>query len=89
MNTMLWLLAGGVCGWLVSRLVGPHEDQETGLNVVVGIVGGYLGGRLLSPLFGVSTGNQGDFSFGSLLVSILGAAIVLGAARFIRRRASY
>jgi len=88
MNLILWVLAGAACGWLASRLVRPEVHPETGLSVVVGIVGAYLGGRLLSPLFGVS-GDQGDFSFGSLLLSILGAAIVLAALRFVRQRSSY
>ena len=88
MNLILWVLAGAACGWLASRLVRPEVHPETGLSVVVGIVGAYLGGRLLSPLFGVS-GDQGDSSFGSLLLSLLGAAIVLAAWRFVRRRSSY
>jgi uncharacterized membrane protein YeaQ/YmgE (transglycosylase-associated protein family) len=88
MNLILWVLAGAACGWLASRLVRPEVHPETGLSVVIGIVGAYLGGRLLSPLFGVS-GDQGDSSFGSLLLSILGAAIVLAAWRFVRRRSSY
>jgi uncharacterized membrane protein YeaQ/YmgE (transglycosylase-associated protein family) len=55
------------------------------LNVVVGIVGAALGGWFLSPLVGVSTINQSNFSLPSLLVSFLGAVILLAVVNLVRR----
>jgi len=55
------------------------------LNVVVGIIGAALGGWLLSPLVGVSTINQSNFSVPSLLVSFLGAVLLLLIVHFARR----
>jgi len=55
------------------------------LNVVVGIVGAALGGWLLSPLMGAPTINQSNFSLPSLLVSFLGAVMLLVLVNFIRR----
>ena len=55
------------------------------LNVVVGIVGAALGGWFLSPLVGVSTINQSNFSLPSLLVSLLGAVILLAVVNLVRR----
>jgi uncharacterized membrane protein YeaQ/YmgE (transglycosylase-associated protein family) len=55
------------------------------LNVVVGIVGAALGGWFLSPLVGVSTINQSNFSAPSLLVSFLGAVILLAVVNLVRR----
>jgi uncharacterized membrane protein YeaQ/YmgE (transglycosylase-associated protein family) len=63
-----------------------NEQQGIILNVVVGIVGAFLGGLLLAPLFGTGTINQNDFSVGSLLVSFLGALILLAVVNFFRRR---
>jgi uncharacterized membrane protein YeaQ/YmgE (transglycosylase-associated protein family) len=54
--------------------------------VVVGIVGAFLGGLLLAPLFHTGTINRGDFSVGSLVVSFLGAIILLAIVNFFRRR---
>jgi uncharacterized membrane protein YeaQ/YmgE (transglycosylase-associated protein family) len=51
----------------------------------VGIVGALLGGWLLAPLFGTGTINQNDFSLGSLVVSLLGAVILLAAVNLFRR----
>jgi uncharacterized membrane protein YeaQ/YmgE (transglycosylase-associated protein family) len=62
-------------------------DAEQGmiLNIVVGIIGALLGGWLLAPLFGTGTINQNDFSLGSLLVSFLGAIILLAIVNLVRR----
>jgi uncharacterized membrane protein YeaQ/YmgE (transglycosylase-associated protein family) len=57
------------------------------LNVVVGIVGALVGGWLLSPLFGTGTINQNDFSLASLVVSLLGAIILLAVVNLLRRGA--
>jgi uncharacterized membrane protein YeaQ/YmgE (transglycosylase-associated protein family) len=55
--------------------------------VVVGIVGALVGGWLLSPLFGTATINQNDFSLASLVVSLLGAIILLAVVNLLRRGA--
>jgi uncharacterized membrane protein YeaQ/YmgE (transglycosylase-associated protein family) len=64
-------------------------DAQQGviLNVVVGIVGALVGGWLLSPLFGTGTINQNDFSLASLVVSLLGAIILLAVVNLLRRGA--
>jgi len=55
--------------------------------VVVGIVGAALGGWFLSPLVGVSTINQSNFGAASLVVSFLGAVILLAIVNLARRGA--
>jgi len=77
---------GGLLGWLASIIMGTNDRQGKLLNIVVGIVGAFLGGLLLAPLFGTGTINQGDFSIVSLIVSLLGAVILLAIVGFFRRR---
>ena len=86
MSFILWLIIGGVIGWVASRIMGTNDKQGIFLNIVVGIVGAFLGGLLLAPLFGTGTINQYDFSIGSLFVSFLGAVILLAIVNFFRRR---
>jgi uncharacterized membrane protein YeaQ/YmgE (transglycosylase-associated protein family) len=88
MTLILWLVIGGILGWLASMVMGTNDKQGIVLNVVVGIVGAFLGGLLLAPLFGTGTINQNDFSMGSLFVSFLGAVILLAIVNFFRRRRS-
>jgi uncharacterized membrane protein YeaQ/YmgE (transglycosylase-associated protein family) len=83
MNVIVWLVVGGVIGWAASSIMRTQEGML--LNVVVGIVGAALGGWFLSPLVGVSTINQSNFSLPSLLVSFLGAVILLAVVNLVRR----
>jgi len=83
MNIIIWLVIGGLVGWAASTLM--RRPEGIVLNVVIGIVGAVLGGWLLSPLVGVSTINQGNLSLASLLVSLLGAVILLGIVNLMRR----
>ncbi len=85
MNIIIWLVVGGLIGWVASLIMRTDAQQGIILNVVVGIVGALLGGWFLSPLFGVSTINQSNFSVPGLLVSLLGAVILLAVVNLIRR----
>jgi len=86
MGFILWLIVGGLLGWVASMIMGTNDRQGIFLNIVVGIIGAFIGGLLLAPLFGTGTINAGDFSFGSLLVSLVGAVILLAIVNFFRRR---
>ncbi len=85
MNFIIWLIAGGLIGWLASIVMKTNGQQGMFLNVVVGIVGAMLGGWVISPLVGVGTINQDNFSMPALLVSFVGAVILLAIVNFIRR----
>jgi uncharacterized membrane protein YeaQ/YmgE (transglycosylase-associated protein family) len=84
MGIIVWLMVGGLIGWAASILMGTDSRQGIVLNVVVGIVGAFLGGLLLSGLFGASTINQGNFSLNGLLVSFIGAVALLALAKVLR-----
>ncbi|MBI1891510.1 MAG: GlsB/YeaQ/YmgE family stress response membrane protein [Burkholderiales bacterium] len=85
MNFIIWIVVGGIIGWLASLVMKTDAEQGMILNIVVGIIGALLGGWLLAPLFGAGTINQGDFSLSSLLVSFLGAVILLAIVNLLRR----
>jgi uncharacterized membrane protein YeaQ/YmgE (transglycosylase-associated protein family) len=87
MNIIIWLVVGGLIGWVASKIMRTDGQQGIVLNVVVGIVGAVLGGWFLSPLVGVSTINQANFSVPGLLVSLVGAVVLLGIVNLVRRRA--
>jgi len=84
MGILIWLIVGGICGWLASLIMRTDAQQGIVLNVVVGIIGAFLAGWLVSPLVGVGTINQG-LSVGSLLVSLVGAVILLAIVNLFRR----
>ena len=86
MNLIIWLVLGGLVGWLASILMKTDAQQGLLLNVVVGIVGAMVSGWLISPLVGVATINQDNFSLPGLLVSFVGAVILLAVVNLFRRR---
>jgi len=85
MNIIIWLVVGGLIGWLASLVMRTDAQQGIVLNVVVGIVGALLGGFLLSPLIGSGTINQSNFSLPALVVSFGGAIILLFIVNMFRR----
>lgn len=85
MNLIIWLVVGGIIGWLASLLMKTDAQQGVLLNVVVGIVGSFLGGLLVGPLVGASSINGGNFSLPGLIVSLLGAVLLLALVNLLRR----
>ena len=85
MNFIIWLIVGGLIGWIASIIMHTNGQQGVILNIVVGIIGALLAGFLLAPLFGTGTINQGDFSLSGLLISLVGAIILLAIVNLFRR----
>ncbi|MCE5259438.1 MAG: GlsB/YeaQ/YmgE family stress response membrane protein [Chloroflexi bacterium] len=84
MNIIIIIIVGAVIGWIASIIMHTNARQGLLLDIVVGIVGALLAGWLLSPLLGVGTITQGNFSFPALLVSLAGSVILLLIVRLIR-----
>ena len=85
MNFIIWLVVGGLIGWVASMIMRTDGQQGIFLNIVVGIVGALLAGWLISPLVGIGTINQNAFSLGALGVSLVGAIILLAIVNLFRR----
>ncbi len=86
MNFIIWLIVGGIVGWVASMIMRTNGQQGLVMNVVVGIVGAFLAGLLLTPLLGIGTINQNDFSLPALIVSITGAVILLAIVSLLQGR---
>jgi uncharacterized membrane protein YeaQ/YmgE (transglycosylase-associated protein family) len=85
MNVIIWLAVGGVLGWLASLAMNTDGQQGIFLNVVVGIIGALIAGFVVAPLLGTGTINTSDFSLSGLLVSFIGAVILLAIVNMYRR----
>lgn len=79
-SVILWLVIGGVIGWLASMIMRTDAQQGIVVNVVVGIVGAFIGGLIL----GGGTINQA-ITLQSCLVSLVGAIILLAIVNLVRR----
>ncbi|SMO58075.1 GlsB/YeaQ/YmgE family stress response membrane protein [Propioniciclava tarda] len=83
MGFLLWIIIGGIAGWIASMIMKTDAQQGVLLNILVGIVGGLVGGWVLG-LFGFQP--EGNGLIASLLTAVLGAVILLGVVRAVTGR---
>ena len=83
MNLLIYLIVAAVIGWVATELM--HDRSNLLINIVVAVVGAFLAGYFLSPIFKVGTINDA-ITIPTMLVTLLGAVILLAIVRLIRRR---
>lgn len=83
MNILIYLIVAAVIGWVATEIM--HDRSNLLINIVVAVVGAFLAGYFLSPIFGVGTINDA-ITVPTMLVTLLGAVILLAIVRLIRRR---
>ena len=81
MGIIGWLLFGGLVGWIASKLMGTDAQQGIFLNIVVGIIGAMIGGFLL----GGPTINSDALNLTAILVSFVGAVVLLAVVNLVTR----
>jgi len=84
-NLIIYIIAGAVVGYVASRLMGTNSQQDTLLDIVVGVIGAFIAGYFLSPVFGVGTINDA-VTIPTMLVTLLGSVILLWIVKAVRRR---
>ncbi|HEX6386567.1 MAG TPA: GlsB/YeaQ/YmgE family stress response membrane protein [Anaerolineae bacterium] len=82
MNIIVWIIIGGLAGWIASMIMGRDAQMGAVANIVVGIVGALIGGFIMNQ-FGAA-GTTG-FNLYSLLVAILGAVVLLFIVGLVQR----
>lgn len=82
MNIILWIVFGGLVGWVASIIMKTDAEMGIGANVIVGILGALIGGWLMTLFGGPGVSN---FNFGSFVVAVIGSIILLAIVRGFRR----
>ena len=85
MGIVFLVAVGSVLGWLTSIMMQIENDQKNILNVSSGIVGALLTGLVISPLLGRGNLAAGTYSVGTLLLSVLGAALLIALTNLLRQ----
>ena len=83
MNLLIYLIVAAVIGWIATEMM--HDRSNLLINVVVAVLGAFLGGYFLSPIFHVGTINDA-ITVPTMLVTLLGAVILLFVFNFVRGR---
>lgn len=84
-DVFVWLLVGGIVGWMTSAIMHPIGPRGHALNVCVGMVGAALGGWFIAPLIDVGPKDQGVLNLGALLVALVAAILLLVIANLFQR----
>jgi len=82
-NIIVYLIVAAVIGWLASEIM--RDRASLLINIIVAILGAFLAGYFLSPIFGVGTINDA-INLPTMLVTLLGAIIVIALVHLVRRR---
>lgn len=87
MGLIILLIVGGLIGWVASMIMRTDGQQGIFLNIVVGIVGAMIAGFVVTPLIGGAPITSGEISIQSVVVSLLGAIVLLAIINLFRRGA--
>jgi len=86
MNLVLWTLAGGLLGWGAYSILGYNEERGVKVSMALGIAGGFLGGKVVGPMFGASAAMMGDFNAPALFFAAAIAAAFLFVGNVVHDR---
>jgi uncharacterized membrane protein YeaQ/YmgE (transglycosylase-associated protein family) len=82
MGIILWIVFGALVGWVASMIMDTDDQQGILVNVIVGIIGAVIGGWIMSV---IGKSGVGSFNLYSFLVALLGACVLIGIAKAVRR----
>jgi len=83
MGWLAWIIVGGIAGWLASMVMKTNRSQGLIMDIVVGIIGAFIGGFLFSQ---INTTGVTGFNVWSIFVAFVGAVVLLGVLRLVNGR---
>jgi len=86
MNIAMWVLAGGILGWIGYAVLKANEERGMIISIIIGVVGGFFGGNILAPMLGAVTDTPNDFSLFSLVIALASAAACLAIGNLVSNR---
>ncbi|MGZ6346466.1 MAG: GlsB/YeaQ/YmgE family stress response membrane protein [Anaerolineales bacterium] len=84
LNIIIYLVVAAIIGWVATELM--HDRSNLLINIIVAVIGGFIAGYFLTPLFHISPIGVGAISIPAMLITLAGAVILLFIVNLIRRR---
>ncbi len=84
MGIIAWLIVGGLAGWIASMIMDKNEQMGLFANIIVGIIGAFIGGFVMNALGG--NGDMTGINIASIFVAVLGSVILLAILKFIKKK---
>lgn len=85
MDIIVWMLTGAALGWVGYSYLALNQDRGIATSIIIGVVGGVIGGRLLAPMFSTPAA-PGEFSIATVLLAAAAAAGALAASNLVHKR---
>lgn len=86
MNIVMWILAGGLLGWIAFAILSYNKERGLKVSVLIGAAGGFVGGKLIAPMFSDAAGVPGAFSGSELFFAMAAAAAFLYVGDLVHNR---
>jgi len=86
MNIVMWMLAGGILGWVGYSYLNFNEGRGKIVSIIIGAMGGFLGGKMVAPMFTAAVAVPGDFSLSALFFAAAIAAAFLAVGNLVYNR---
>jgi len=86
MNIAMWVLAGGVLGWIGYAALKVNEGRGMVASIIIGAIGGFAGGNVLAPMLGAVAETPNDFSLFSMTIALASAAGCLALGDLVYKR---
>jgi uncharacterized membrane protein YeaQ/YmgE (transglycosylase-associated protein family) len=84
LNIVIYLIVAAIIGWVATEIM--HDRSNLLINIIVAVIGGFIAGYFLTPLFHISPIGVGAISLPAMLITLVGAIILLVLVNLIRRR---
>jgi len=86
MNIAVWMLAGGILGWVGYSFIGFNEGRGVKVSIIIGMLGGLFGGKIIAPMFTAVTTVTDEFSLSALFFAAGVAAVSLAVGNLVHNR---
>ena len=86
MSAFLWVLAGGLLGWVAFAFLDLATGRGQMVSVIIGAMGGVIGGKLVAPMFVAASETPGDFSAATMAIAVIASVGVLLLGHFVYRK---
>jgi len=86
MNIVMWILAGALLGWIAFAVLGYNKERGVKISVMIGAAGGFVGGKLIAPMFSEAAAVPGNFNGSELFFAAAAAAVFLFVANLVHNR---
>jgi uncharacterized membrane protein YeaQ/YmgE (transglycosylase-associated protein family) len=86
MDIVVWMLTGSLLGWIGCAYLGFNQGRGVAVSAIIGGLGGFLGGKIVAPIFTEAAAVPGDFSMSALLCAAAVATALLALGNMVHER---